>query len=159
MASSEPFPYLWAQHGLAVFAAVNTERRGGKMSPVFSSLTITSWIIFLGGLLVLLGSYRQAKNELTAYWLALEEPDREKIKSQRGFVHSVLTSQDTGAFMQIARTASVGFLSLAKDEIKSDKGQKALKSAIAWGLILIGSLAASLAGAYQAAALTLPHLL
>jgi hypothetical protein len=147
------------EYGWAAFAAVNTKEHGGKMSPIFSGLAIASWIIFLGGLLVLLGSYRQAKSELATYWHDLSDPERDKIKSQRGFVHSVLTSQDTGAFMQIARTALVGFLSLAKVELKSVNGHKALKSATAWGLILIGSVAASLAGAYQAVALTLPHLL
>jgi hypothetical protein len=107
----------------------------------------------------LLGSYRQAKSEFGEYWHSLSDPERATIKSQRRFVRGVLASQDTGAVMQIARTALVGFLSLSRVELKSENGQKAVKAATAWGLILIGSVAASPAGAYQAVALTLPHLL
>jgi hypothetical protein len=94
----------------------------------------------------LLGSYRQAKSEFGEYWHSLSDPERATIKSQRRFVRGVLASQDTGAVMQIARTALVGFLSLSRVELKSENGQKAVKAATAWGLILIGSVAASPAG-------------
>jgi hypothetical protein len=45
-----------------------------------------------------------------------------------------------------------------RGRLESDEGKKAMSSATAWGLILIGSVLATLAAAFQTVVQTFPHI-
>jgi hypothetical protein len=120
--------------------------------------TVASWVIFGGGALVLIGSYRQAKAELKESWHKLNEPGQEVGKRPARLTQWVLQSGDPQAGLSGLWTLLAAGLSFARFELKSPEGKRALNSATAWGLILVGSVLATLAAAYQSVVLTFPHI-
>ena len=117
--------------------------------------TAASWVIFGGGALVLFGSYRQAKGELKESWNKLQ--DQEKDPSAR-LTRWVLESGETHRALRGLWTFLAAGLSFVRFKLESPEGRKAMNSATAWGLILIGSVLATVAAAYQSVVLTFPHI-
>lgn len=118
-----------------------------------------NWVIFGGGSLVLVGSYRQAKGELTEAWRKLTDDDKAEIEKHGfGVFRGALRFGDNGAFARFTVTLLVWWLSFFRTSLKTEDGKKALDSATAWGAILLGSVFATVAAAYQSVVLTWPHI-
>jgi hypothetical protein len=117
--------------------------------------TAASWVIFGGGALVLGGSYQQAKGELKESWNKLK--DQQEDPSAR-LTRWVLQSGETHRALRGLWTLLAAGLSFVRFKLESPEGRKAMNSATAWGLILIGSVFATVAAAYQSVVLTFPNI-
>jgi hypothetical protein len=121
--------------------------------------TVASWVIFGGGALVLVGSYRQAKAELKESWHKLNDQEDDPSKKSPGrLTRWVLESGESNTALQGLWTFLAAGLSFAQFKLDSPEGKKAMNSATAWGLILLGSVFATVAAAYQSVVLTFPNI-
>ena len=119
-----------------------------------------SWIVFVGGFMVLWGSFRQAKAELAKYRDLATDADKEKIKQLwRG---RFVTAEGATAAGHALEAFAAGSLAFARQKLVNDgvrgEAKNALNSATAWGLILLGSCVAMVAAAAQAVILSFPHI-
>jgi hypothetical protein len=123
--------------------------------------TWASWFVFGGGFMVLWGSFRQAKAELAKYRDLATEADKEKIKDL-WLGRLVSGSVKTTATGRALKAFAVGFLAFARQRLQDRdvrrEAKDALNSATAWGLILLGSFAATVAAAVQVITLSFPHI-
>jgi hypothetical protein len=123
--------------------------------------TWASWIIFVGGSMVLWGSLRQAKAELAKYRRLATETDLNNIKDLWR-IRFVTGSKETTATAHALMAFAVGSLAFVRQRLLDrdvrHEVKDALNSATAWGLILLGSSAATLAAAFQAITLSFPHI-
>jgi hypothetical protein len=121
--------------------------------------TAASWVIFGGGALVLAGSYRQAKAELKESWLKLKAQDVDPAKKPPArLTRWVLASGESQRTRAGLWTWLAAGLYFAQFKLESPAGKKAMNSATAWGLILIGSLLVTFAAVYQSVVLSFPHI-
>lgn len=121
---------------------------------------VEAWLVFVGGAVVLWGSWRQAKIELAKYKHLASKEELAAIKTRwRG--RQLAKPPGQWRLGRALRPFLVGSLAFVRREIfvdaDAEEAKKALKSAISWGLILIGSSLAALAAALQAA-VTLPDI-